>query len=130
MPAPECRTTADRYDPARTAYNSLKNGIGMRTKTSQVMNNVYRAAFVCRLLLVSVPVLLVFPADSFAQTGETVYATYCAGCHGAQLQGSVAPPLIKKDWKHGSDRNSILNTIRNGVPQTEMMKWEGVLSAR
>ena len=97
------------------------------------MNNISRAAFVCRLLLVSVPVLLALlalPADSFAQTGETVYATYCAGCHGAQLQGSVAPALIKKDWKQGSDRKSILKTIRTGVPQTQMMKWEGVLSAR
>jgi mono/diheme cytochrome c family protein len=102
----------------------------MKSKTSLVMNNGSMAAFVCRLLLLSVPVVLALPADSFAQTGERVYKNYCAGCHGAQLQGSLAPSLIKKDWKHGSDRKSILKTIQNGVPQTEMMKWEGILSAR
>lgn len=81
-----------------------------------------------RLLLFSA--LLALPFYSSAQTGEVVYKTYCAGCHGAQLQGSVGPALIKKDWKHGGDRNSILKTIQNGVPSTEMIKWEGVLSAR
>lgn len=81
-----------------------------------------------RLLLFGA--LLALPLYSSAQTGEVVYKTYCAGCHGAQLQGSVGPALIKKDWKHGGDRNSILKTIQNGVPSTEMIKWEGVLSAR
>ncbi|MVM30903.1 glucose sorbosone dehydrogenase [Spirosoma sp. HMF4905] len=83
-----------------------------------------------RILLVSVGILLNLPIYSSAQTGEIVYKTYCAGCHGAQLQGSVAPALLKKDWKHGGDRNSILKTIRNGIPSTEMIKWEGVLSAK
>ncbi|ADB39400.1 PQQ-dependent sugar dehydrogenase [Spirosoma linguale] len=68
--------------------------------------------------------------QSMAQNGQIVYKNYCAGCHGAQLQGSAGPALIKKEWKHGGDRNSLLKTIRNGVPSTEMIKFEGVLSAK
>ena len=70
------------------------------------------------------------PLYARAQTGALVYKNYCAGCHGAQLQGSVAPALIKKQWKHGGDRNSLLRTIRNGIPSTEMVRFEGVLSAK
>ncbi|QMW04169.1 PQQ-dependent sugar dehydrogenase [Spirosoma foliorum] len=93
------------------------------------MNKASIAATVFRPFLVSVCFLLAMPGDSSAQTGENIYSTYCAGCHGAQMQGSVAPALIKKDWKHGGDRNSILNTIRNGIPKTEMIQWEGTLSS-
>lgn len=67
---------------------------------------------------------------SLAQNGQIVYKNYCAGCHGAQLQGSAGPALIKKEWKHGGDRASLLRTIRNGIPSTEMIKFEGVLSAK
>lgn len=72
---------------------------------------------------------LTYIASSYtaAPPGAAVYKQYCAGCHGGQLQGGGATALIKKDWKHGSDRASILRTIRNGVPATEMIKWSGVL---
>src|SRR5688500_3899611 len=70
------------------------------------------------------------PVSSSAQTGERVYQSYCAGCHGAQLQGSVASPLIKKTWKYGGDRSSILKVIRNGIPETTMVSWEGTLSLK
>ena len=68
--------------------------------------------------------------DSSAQSGKQVYANYCGGCHGAELQGSRASALIKKTWKYGGDRNSILNNIRHGIPGTEMAKWEGTLSVK
>jgi glucose/arabinose dehydrogenase len=64
------------------------------------------------------------------QTGEEIYRSYCGGCHGAQLQGSVSTALIKKTWKHGSDRTSIMKTIRDGVPDTEMAKWGSILSEK
>lgn len=63
-----------------------------------------------------------------AQTGAEVYRSYCGGCHGSQLQGSVATALIKKTWTHGGDRNSIIKTITNGIAKTEMAKWGAVLS--
>ncbi|MEI9920860.1 MAG: PQQ-dependent sugar dehydrogenase [Bacteroidota bacterium] len=67
---------------------------------------------------------------ALAQSGEQVYKNYCTGCHGAQLQGSIATALIKTDWKHGGDRASIIKTIANGVPNTEMAKWSGMLTAK
>ncbi len=78
--------------------------------------------------LSSVASLLGSCSSASAQTGQLVYTAHCAGCHGAKLQGSVAPALIKKDWKHGGDRGAILKTLRQGIPGTEMMKFEGVLS--
>ena len=60
--------------------------------------------------------------------GDEVYKANCAGCHGAQLQGGAASALTKVVMKHGSDRSSILKTIREGIPSTEMMKWDSTLS--
>ncbi len=84
----------------------------------------------CGKLLFSVVLLLAAAFHCSAQNGQVVYKNYCAGCHGAQLKGSAGPALIKKEWKHGGDRNSLLRTIRHGIPSTEMMKFEGVLSAK
>jgi aldose sugar dehydrogenase len=78
-----------------------------------------------RLALIAV---VVTPLFISAQPGKQVYESYCAGCHGAQMQGSAASPLIKKEWKHGGSRKSILNTIRNGITGTEMARWSGTLS--
>jgi glucose/arabinose dehydrogenase len=82
------------------------------------------------ILLFSLVALVATSAPALAQNGQIVYKNYCAGCHGAQLQGSAGPALIKKEWKHGGDRTSLLKTIRNGVPSTEMIKFDGVLSAK
>ena len=60
--------------------------------------------------------------------GEEVYKANCTGCHGAQLQGASASALIKLVMKHGSDRNSLLKTIRDGIPNTEMIKWDSTIS--
>jgi len=60
--------------------------------------------------------------------GEEVYKKNCAGCHGHQLQGSTASALIKETLKYGSDRNSIINNISNGIPETEMIRWDSTLS--
>lgn len=79
-------------------------------------------------LLLAIPVFLT--VNLFAQTGNEVYKTYCAGCHGAQLQGSASTALIKKEWKHGNDRPSMIKTITNGVPGTEMGRWAGVLTPK
>ncbi len=62
------------------------------------------------------------------QEGELVYKNKCAGCHGAQLQGSAASALTKEILKYGNDRNSIIKVIRNGIPMTEMIKWDSILS--
>lgn len=73
-------------------------------------------------------ILCVVSLYSFAQQGEEIYTTYCAGCHGHELQGSSASALVKKEWKHGGDRKSIYSSIENGIPGTEMARWSNTLS--
>jgi len=81
-----------------------------------------------------ISLLMVFTASIFSNCsspthkGAEVYEKNCAGCHGGQMQGASASALIKVVMKHGNDRNSILNTIRDGIPSTEMVKWRGTLS--
>jgi len=69
---------------------------------------------------------LVF-ANINAQKGATIYSTYCAGCHGAQLQGASAAPLIKTDWKYGRANGAISRNIKFGIPSTDMIAWGKVL---
>jgi len=63
----------------------------------------------------------------YAQSGEVIYSMYCAGCHGAQLQGNTAAKLIKTEWKYGRGRDAIFRNIKFGIPSTEMIKWGGAL---
>lgn len=71
-----------------------------------------------------------FTQLSMAQSGETIYKNYCAGCHGTKMQGSSALPLKKKVWKHGGELLSIQKTITNGVQGTEMASFAKTLSAK
>ncbi len=64
----------------------------------------------------------------FAQQGAAIFKTYCAGCHGAQLQGNTAAKLIKTDWKYGRGRDAIFRNIKFGIPSTEMIRWGGALT--
>lgn len=64
------------------------------------------------------------------QPGKEVYTNYCAGCHGPKREGSSATALIKTTWTHGNSRNAIMKSIRDGIPGTEMARWDGVLSKK
>lgn len=71
--------------------------------------------------------VLAFPLLAFAQQGETIYRTYCSGCHGSQMQGNTASKLIKTDWQYGRGKGAIIRNIRFGIPSTEMAAWGAVL---
>lgn len=73
-------------------------------------------------------VLLTVNSSVIGQTGKQVYTNYCAGCHGPKMEGSSATALIKTTWTHGNSRKSIIKSIREGIPGTEMARWDGVLS--
>ena len=88
---------------------------------------LYPANLYFKLLLIAI-LSITISVNSSGQSGRQLYTNYCGGCHGAQLQGSRASPLVKKTWMNGGDRNSILKSIRNGIQGTEMVKWEGILS--
>lgn len=66
---------------------------------------------------------------SVAQDGKTLYSTHCAGCHGANLEGtSIVTALVKTDWKYGGGKQGITETIKNGVPSTTMAAWKTTLT--
>jgi glucose/arabinose dehydrogenase len=75
-------------------------------------------------------VLVLMSLSSLAQDGQILYTNFCSGCHGRSLEGAAATALIKDAWTHGNDRASIIKTISNGVPGTEMGKWSGALTAK
>ena len=59
--------------------------------------------------------------------GKSIYMQNCATCHGAKGEGLAGPNLTDKFWIHGGDIKSVYATIKNGVIQKGMVKWEGIL---
>ena len=69
--------------------------------------------------------------------GAQVYAANCATCHGEQGRGDgpagagLQPPpanFTDAEWKYGSDLESVVRIIENGVPGTAMIAWKGALT--
>lgn len=52
---------------------------------------------------------------SYSGEPKKVYANYCAGCHGNNLED-----LKDGQWKNGSDRNSIFKSIKEGIVKDGM----------
>jgi glucose/arabinose dehydrogenase len=59
-----------------------------------------------------------------------LYQTYCASCHGVELQGGEGPSLVDKTWLHGEPtKSNLVKIISKGVPAKGMPAWEGSLKA-
>ena len=56
-----------------------------------------------------------------------LYAQYCAGCHGPNLQGGAGSNLIDDEWKNGSDDSSLARVIVGGVAGTPMQPFKDIL---
>jgi glucose/arabinose dehydrogenase len=85
-----------------------------------------------RILLTAL-LLLVTTAGLHAQNRigqgdvKDLYLENCAACHGEDLSGGSGDSLIDDEWKHGASNDEISAVIRKGVPETEMLPWEGTL---
>ena len=53
------------------------------------------------------------------RNGNAMFKTRCAGCHGPDAKGYVGPDLTGL-WASGFTDGRIFDTVRNGVPGTEM----------
>ncbi|TLV02914.1 PQQ-dependent sugar dehydrogenase [Dyadobacter luticola] len=71
--------------------------------------------------------LTVAGVSAQSQDGPKIFQTYCAGCHGAQLQGGSAPALIKTDWKYGKGAGAISKNIKYGIAHTDMAAFKTTL---
>src|SRR2546422_4247449 len=57
-----------------------------------------------------------------AERGRRLYGTYCAGCHGTELEGAVAPALggrafLRKWSAPGRDAEGLFHLIRTTMPK-------------
>ena len=76
---------------------------------------------VCALACAGVArVLAQTPAADEVARGRGLYQTRCADCHGIDAKGVHGPDLTSRVLSDGSTDARVLDTIRRGVPGTEM----------
>ena len=72
--------------------------------------------------------LLLSSNEKKVNKGEVLYKEYCATCHGAMHQGGVSESLADSEWKFGSDDESIVKNIKEGIDELSMPSFKKVLS--
>src|SRR5262245_45003609 len=76
--------------------------------------------------------LLALPAALYAgeaiRSPERIVAELCASCHGATLTGGAGPNLLDEVWNHPHDDPSLVQTIRQGWPESGMPPLPSVVS--
>lgn len=69
-----------------------------------------------------------FARDGVLVAGASQYASKCASCHGAELQGVIGPNLTDPYWIHGKGtRLDLLKVLREGVAEKGMPPWAAVM---
>jgi len=63
-------------------------------------------------------------------SGQAIFKTTCAACHGDHAQGNVGPNLTDDYWLHGGKINDLFKTIKYGVLAKGMPTWEKQLSPK
>ena len=74
-------------------------------------------------------VTLLTGADDIA-SGQKIFSTSCAPCHGPQAQGVVGPNLTDDYWLHGGKIKAVFTTIKYGVPEKGMKSWKDDFSPK
>lgn len=65
---------------------------------------------------------------TYGENAEKLYRSFCASCHGSQMQGVMGPSLVDKHWVHGASAEEIASIIKNGVPKKGMPAWQRSLT--
>lgn len=60
--------------------------------------------------------------------GKQTFLGTCASCHRRDGGGDIGPNLTDEYWKHGGTIKDIFKVVKNGVPNTNMVAWGGVMS--
>lgn len=63
-------------------------------------------------------------------SGQAIFKSTCAPCHGDHAQGNVGPNLTDDYWLHGGKINDLFKTIKYGVLAKGMPTWEKQLSPK
>lgn len=85
---------------------------------------------VSRLISALLPILWIMPSASSQglNKGADIYATYCAQCHGPNLEGGQFSGFLDGIWNYGSNYNLHRNNIKYGIVGTQMIAWGTILS--
>lgn len=70
-------------------------------------------------LRIAAAALLLAPALA-AQTGQLLYTTHCASCHGATGEGGSGPDLTSVSWQRSMTDEQLRAVITRGAPGTAM----------
>lgn len=68
--------------------------------------------------------------DAALASGETIFRTNCAACHGDNGEGGVGPNLTDDYWLHGDGIKDVFKTVKLGYPDKGMKSWQQDLGAR
>jgi cytochrome c oxidase cbb3-type subunit 3 len=61
--------------------------------------------------------------------GKQIFMNNCSSCHRKDGGGDIGPNLTDEYWIHGGTINDIFKTVKHGAPGTNMIAWEGFMSA-
>lgn len=71
--------------------------------------------------------LMAAASSASAKTGEQLFTSNCASCHGMQGEGKIGPNLTDPYWLHGGQPVEIHRSIADGWPLKGMPAWKPVL---
>lgn len=74
-------------------------------------------------------VVLLSEADALS-SGQLLYVSKCAVCHGQAGEGGIGPNLTDEYWLHGGSIGDVFKTIKYGVPEKGMVPWKNDLRPR
>src|SRR5690349_13912237 len=55
-----------------------------------------------------------------AEDGRALFQIHCAYCHGSRGEGGRGADLTTGQYRRGGTDENLYNTVRNGIPGTEM----------
>ena len=61
---------------------------------------------------------------------EALYSEHCASCHGRDFHGGSAKSLVNPEWLQDGALDRLVQSIREGLPQTGMPAWKNQLEAQ
>ncbi len=71
----------------------------------------------------------VAPGRGRGNPAQELYAQNCSGCHGNDAAGGRAVSLFDEQWLKSTSDDFIVQTIRDGIPNTEMEGFGQMLSS-
>ncbi|AKC82898.1 cytochrome C oxidase subunit III [Verrucomicrobia bacterium IMCC26134] len=64
------------------------------------------------------------------KTGEDIFMTTCASCHGKNMEGGIGVKLSDDQWIHGGRPMDLIGVVNTGVLAKGMPTWGPVLGAK